>query len=737
MAKVVIPVGLDTKEATKNTKSVKDMLKTLNGTSKETGTQLEKAFSKGNAKTAKLITDLQKANAEIEKQSSAISDLKSRLAELHTGKAVVKSTEISSLTKELKDTETAAGKVAQQMDKVEAEAERIRQTSITINGTTAVSDPQKYAELTSELDRLGVEYQRLSDKANVTKSKLQEAVGSATQAEISKTNAKIQETSAKLDSAKASAFKYGNALKNSGKSGVSGLDKFTHRIGGLAKRVFIFSVITKALRALRNLFAQSAQGSNQFKGAVAGLQQNLWAIYSVLYQYVMPVVIKVMQLISRLAQNVLTMLSKIVGKSTTDLLKNGAALKKQTKGLKETGKAAKKASGQLAAFDEVNQVSKDTGDTGDVGDTGGVSFDAKPLSDEVKNVLDAILLVVGGALFVIGLLLVCTGVAIPTGIGLMIAGIAILAAQIASINWDEMPENIKTTLTYIAAIAGGFLLALGCILLGSPAHIGLAVGCIIAGVALIVAAVALNWDSIKEKIQGPLGVIMGIVGTALVVLGILALVGQNYGLGIALIIAGAGSIVTAVAANWDSIVNWVKKIWTKLKNWWKSNVAKIFTAEFWKDKFKHIKNGFKWALNGIIGFANSWIKGLNFLLTPIRGIVYGVAKAFKKDIKFSEIKIPTIPKLAKGGVIYQPTIAQIGEYSGARNNPEIVSPENKLREIYAEGNAETNALLQQLIQVMQKGMTVNVDGKQLMRINREAETRVGRQTVTGGFANAY
>ena len=80
-------------------------------------------------------------------------------------------------------------------------------------------------------------------------------------------------------------------------------------------------------------------------------------------------------------------------------------------------------------------------------------------------------------------------------------------------------------------------------------------------------------------------------------------------------------------------------------------------------------------------------------------------------------------------------MAILGDQPKGQTN--IETPESLLREIYAEGNAETNALLQQLIQVMQKGMTLNVDGKQLMRINREAETRVGRQTVTGGFANAY
>lgn len=40
--------------------------------------------------------------------------------------------------------------------------------------------------------------------------------------------------------------------------------------------------------------------------------------------------------------------------------------------------------------------------------------------------------------------------------------------------------------------------------------------------------------------------------------------------------------------------------------------------------------------------------------------------------------------LASGGVITRPTPALVGEYSGARSNPEIVSPESKMREVFTQ-----------------------------------------------------
>lgn len=82
---------------------------------------------------------------------------------------------------------------------------------------------------------------------------------------------------------------------------------------------------------------------------------------------------------------------------------------------------------------------------------------------------------------------------------------------------------------------------------------------------------------------------------------------------------------------------------------------------FWKGLWDGIKSVTKVAINGLIGMLNGWITGLNALLLPVRGIVYGVAKAFGSDISFGDVRIPKIPYLAKGGVVSKATAAVIGE----------------------------------------------------------------------------
>ena len=47
--------------------------------------------------------------------------------------------------------------------------------------------------------------------------------------------------------------------------------------------------------------------------------------------------------------------------------------------------------------------------------------------------------------------------------------------------------------------------------------------------------------------------------------------------------------------------------------------------------------------------------------------------------------IAAIPKFANGGIAYGPTLGLFGEYAGASNNPEVVAPLNKLRNLIQPG----------------------------------------------------
>lgn len=119
------------------------------------------------------------------------------------------------------------------------------------------------------------------------------------------------------------------------------------------------------------------------------------------------------------------------------------------------------------------------------------------------------------------------------------------------------------------------------------------------------------------------------------------------------------NLVQGIKDVFKGIGDWFKNIFTGAVD----GVKKAFSTVggFFEGIWDGIKKGLKGALNFMIGLVNKWIDGLNILLAPLRGIVYGVAKAFGSNIKFSDTKIPNIPKLAKGGIATGPTVAMFGE----------------------------------------------------------------------------
>lgn len=138
-----------------------------------------------------------------------------------------------------------------------------------------------------------------------------------------------------------------------------------------------------------------------------------------------------------------------------------------------------------------------------------------------------------------------------------------------------------------------------------------------------------------------------------------------------------------ITGAFGDIVSWFKdkfsKAWTAVKNVF-STGGKIFNGI--KDG---ILNGLKSVINGLIGGINKVIKvpfdGINKALKTIKKISILGIKPFSW---LGTISVPQIPKLASGGLAYGETLAVIGEYQGAKSDPEVVSPLSKLSGMMTE-----------------------------------------------------
>ena len=191
----------------------------------------------------------------------------------------------------------------------------------------------------------------------------------------------------------------------------------------------------------------------------------------------------------------------------------------------------------------------------------------KKTIDKIKEFLTSAIGILTTALglFVIGAILAFSGANIPLGIGMMVLGGVLFAKEIAA-KWGSLSEEVKDSIMKIMLIVGGAVFAIGAILAFSGANIPLGIGLMLTGAAILGTAAKLDWNRLKKSLQGTLGIITAAVSTAFLALGaVLTFSGANVPLGIGLMIVGAAGLAATVVANWDSISQWCKQALEKAK----------------------------------------------------------------------------------------------------------------------------------------------------------------------------
>lgn len=160
--------------------------------------------------------------------------------------------------------------------------------------------------------------------------------------------------------------------------------------------------------------------------------------------------------------------------------------------------------------------------------------------------------VLAGASLAVGAMLAFTGVATGLGIALMAVG-AVTLVSAAALNWNSIPDALASPLSRVGLLVSGATLALGAILAFS--------GCMPLGIALmaigatsLVSVMALNWNGLSDEIQNVIAIITTLVSVAFLAIGAaLAFSGANIPLGLALLVAGAVTMGTAIMPNWNDL----------------------------------------------------------------------------------------------------------------------------------------------------------------------------------------
>ena len=571
-----------------------------------------------------------------------------------------------------------------------------------------------------------------------------------------------------------------------------GAKSFGKRIASIAASALLFNVVSKGLRSVTEYFGKALKTNKQFNETASNLKGALLTAFQPLYETLLPGIITAMQILTKYALTIGNFFASITGKNANQLKKNAEALYDQANATEENAKAAKKASKALAGFDEINTM-QNKGESDSSSSSANFNLD----SIDLNSKLGEMVAYTSAAILAIGLILALSGVNIPLGIGMIALG-AIGLYQSIKQNWGAIKDNVLTTSDAIAFLGGTLLLAIGIIIAYCcPTYLALGIGMIIGGASLIATTVALNWNAIKDTLQNSLVATVAVIsGAVLVVLGILCCFAQVWALGIGLIVAGAALIVTTVAVNWNAIVDamqgpigelvaivsgalliigiillccgvitpltiglvvagatglatsiafnwnaivdWVKNVWNKVKEFWNKYIAPVFTGKFWLDLAKGCGNGliagFEGAINGIIWMFESminWVvKGLNKIKFDVPDWVPGIGGS-KFGFNIPEVKFNrvSIPRLAQGAVIppNREFLAVLGDQKRGTNiEAPLETIKQALTEVLAlQGAGETNV-----------NVTFTGDLAQLARVLKpaiETETRrKGGSLASGG-----
>ena len=181
--------------------------------------------------------------------------------------------------------------------------------------------------------------------------------------------------------------------------------------------------------------------------------------------------------------------------------------------------------------------------------------------------------------------------------------------------------------------------------------------------------------------------------------------------------------ITNIKDKISTVLNNIKTVWNNI---WTTigNVVK----NIWNGIWSGIKGVINSILGGIEGFVNGTIKGINKLLSGISSVANAVGSLIGLDPINLQISTISLPRLAKGGVLTEATTVLAGEYSGAKTNPEIVTPQNIMRDTFEDVLSDFNSGNGQPVHVTIQYLGKEIFDDTIDYINSKTR-RTGKNTI--------
>lgn len=482
----------------------------------------------------------------------------------------------------------------------------------------------------------------------------------------------------KLDNLQKKQAKLNQEQAQMGKLDLSGVQTGIDNVNkGLTKTVKKVTKWGLAIFGVRSAYMAVRSAMNTISQYEDGMKNNIDYIKYALAYTLKPIVEWILNAVVKLLQYVNYIAKAWTGKN---LFKTADAFKNAQKGAKGLNKELQKTT---ASFDEMN-VLQDTKSSGGGADIIAPNIDLTGMKGDIPQWLkwivdnkDLILSVFAGVN--VGLLAWKLGIKgiQSLGIGLAIAGVIYGIQSIIKYLQDPSFENFGKIITGIGIAVAGVAIIFG----SWPVAVG---GAIAAIVGLIIS----NWEKIKEFM-----------------LNICNWLEDNF-----VLVGKTISDVIKTSLNlFEGLFKGVKQIL--------DGIIRIFKGDF--------KNGISLAMRGIgniiISVLNTVINGFNAFILPIRSLIVTAGKITGKKWTMDTIKIPRIPRLAKGGIINQPgrgVPIGYGQAIGAERGQEGVLPLTDSQQMALLGEA-----IGKYVRI-DNVIDVNMDSRRINRILQNSSDRV-------------
>lgn len=613
------------------------------------------------------------------------------------------------------------------------------------NAKKAANNVDKAAQKVDELKKQLAELRAVEESEKKTRST--GTVSQETGDAIQKTTQQLKDAQLQLQGLQADQAKANSAIdayvQKQRTSAVSTskvseqMGKFAKRIATIAKKVFIFSMITKALRAMRSGLLNTINADKQMSASLAQIKGNLLTAFAPIYSFVLPAIRTLLSWLAKLTAVISSVFGAIFGQTASQAQANAKALYQQANATSAAGDAAEKAKRQLSGLDEMNRWESNDSSGGGGGGGGSAAPDFSGVSQvQLPSGLQEMLAQVGDALttifdalkriwdspvvqFIVKSVLeiaIRALVTVLNGVALILDGIADVLNgdlkdgfnKIIDGMWELFKAIIVAFATAVAqAVELGKQVISKVFEIGKQIVLGLIKG-IVSMMRFIGGLLKENLvDPVINAVKNLFGIhspstVFAEIGMQLIN-GLLQGISDTWGVIADFFHETVDSVGSFFDGLWEKVASGALSAWEGIKNAFESvpewfqgkfrdawqKVKDVFSTggRIWSGIKEGIENTFRAVVNAIIRGMNTIIavpfNKINSLLNALRVKSFLGISPFLNMWGVNPLPVPQIPMLARGAVIpaNRQFLAVLGDQ---RNGNNLEAPESLLRQIVRE-----------------------------------------------------